>query len=418
MHRLVFALLLGPFWLQFLCAGGLFWLGYTFQTSTADRVAAAAALLQQAPPETVDIAAMTTAYDHHVATEVSVRAQIALSHNTRLIHKTNFITTGEDVLYVLVDPDASLFGTVARGAIVIDADEVDLVSDWVAENAVTFGGDGPVLDVTGLLSDSVHSGMVNDALADQGMTKGPDFFYITPHFQGRVASLTPKPYAGFLAGLPVYAVALFFLLLGSVKFVLARRLPRAAATQQQAAPSRRATVGTGLSGQQIADQLIAEDIARARMEAAMTHPLVAVGGAEPTPKPKEEMFVVPDPAYVPRDPASAIVRTPNIRDGIREMLRDLLTPQIVAYVGFAVLLGIILHIMASDQGNPFAPRPFGSETDMALTLLPWVGGLIAVLVILKGFIGIPATSKRKGIYDPYLRLAEREGLDNPDHDQR
>lgn len=193
MHRLLFMLLFGPFWLQLAFAGGLLALGFVFQSSEAARIAAGAALLKSDPPPTISIAAMREDYIPDGATEVSVTAQIALSHNTRLVRTTYAIKTTEDLLYVLVDPDAPQGTNIARAAIVFDPDDLDRVTGWIAENTVTFASDGPVLPVTGLLSGGTQIGMVSDALSDQGMTKGPDFFYITPHFEGRVAALTPNP---------------------------------------------------------------------------------------------------------------------------------------------------------------------------------------------------------------------------------
>ena len=338
-------------------------------------------------------------YGSDRATEVSVTAQIALSHNTRLIKTTNFIKTDEKLLYVLVDPDAPQFTPVARAAIVFEPADLDRVSQWITENAVSYGDDGPVLTVTGLLSGSIRDTMVSDALSDQGMTKGPDFFYVTPHFDGRVAALTPKPYAAFQHALWVYGIAAAFLLLGAVKFAL-RRPSEAATLPATVAPS-------GLTGQQIADRLIAEDIARARMEAAFAQPKIASGGTVPPPRPAPEMFTVPDPVYTPRDPVSSPVTRYRMGDGLAALLREVVTPKTVAYAGFAGLVGIILIAMSQPDVYAFNARSGEGSTE-PLTLLMWVGGLIAALVVLKGFVGIPATSQRKSIYDPYLRLAERE----------
>lgn len=66
------------------------------------------------------------------------------------------------------------------------------------------------------------------------------------------------------------------------------------------------------------------------------------------------------------------------------------------------------------QGSPLSPNTFGGECDIAGQVLPWLVGLVVVIVLLKGFLWVPATSKRKGIYDPYLRLAERERMGDPD----
>jgi hypothetical protein len=417
MHRLLFLVLLGPFWLQLACAAGLGYLGYVFQSSEAARITARAALLQTDPPPTIPIADMQQDYTSGGATEVSVTAQIALSHNTRLIKTTNFIKTDEQLLYVLVDPDATLFTDMARAAIVFNSDDLDKVTQWISENAVSFGGDGPVLTVTGLLSGTIRDDMVSDALSDQGMVKGPDFFYITPHFDGRVAALTPKPYGAFLHALWVYAIAAAFVLLGAVKFAM-RRL---AAAPTYAAPSTAtpSVALSGLTGQQIADRLIDEDIARARVEAAFARPLMAHGEPAEPARPAPEVFVVPDPVYVPHVPGPPPVASYRFGDGLAALVRDCVTPKTIAYAGFAVLVGIVTLGMTNGHIYAFNGPPAAGGTE-PLTLLLWVGGLIAALVVLKGFVGIPATSQRKGIYDPYLRLAEREqqadaAADRPDN---
>lgn len=201
---------------------------------------------------------MTVDHDHRMATEVAVTAQVALDRTTRLVRTTNFITTSEDMLYVLVDANASILDDVAYGAIVVDADEADRVSDWLTENATSVGGAGPALTITGLLSGRIRADMVDGALTDRGMVKSPDFFYITPHFDGREAALTPQPFAGFWSAAWVYAIAAFFLALGAFKFALRDRYPQVARTSPhvEAAHSHEAAY-------QIADRLIDEDIARA-----------------------------------------------------------------------------------------------------------------------------------------------------------
>ena len=61
-----------------------------------------------------------------------------------------------------------------------------------------------------------------------------------------------------------------------------------------------------------------------------------------------------------------------------------------------------------------APGTFGQmqsvdqTTALAKSILPWIGGLILVLMIFKKLAGRVSISNRKEIYDPYLRLAERE----------
>lgn len=125
------------------------------------------------------------------------------------------------------------------------------------------------------------------------------------------------------------------------------------------------------------------------------------------------MFVVPDPVYTPRDPVSPVVTTPVLGDATRGVLRKLVTPQTAAYAGIAILMGIILFGIMGVDRNPLAARDMASDLKAdPVTLLYLVGGLIAAMLVLKGLVGIPATSARKGVHDPCLRLAEREHQGN------
>lgn len=98
--------------------------------------------------------------------------------------------------------------------------------------------------------------------------------------------------------------------------------------------------------------------------------------------------------------------------GIGLLLREVLTPQRVACIGILVLMAVLSVFMADERSNSFGAHGASGQSDLAWELLPWLGGLVVVIVLLKGFIWVPQTSRRKGIYDPYLRLAERERADD------
>lgn len=240
---LVFGMLLAaPFWLQFIFAGGMAYFGYTLQEKHAERIAHRAELLQSEPPATIDIAAFDTDYSSSTPTEVSVSAQVAIDHNTKLIHKTNFITTSENVLYVLVDADAPANETVARGAIVIDPDQVDTLVEYLGTRATGFGDGGPVATIDGLLDSGTDNSMVSDALKEQGMTKGPNFFYIEPFFEGREAGLAVKPNEARGVAMPFYYGALIFVLFGCFKAFVARRKAKRGPVASAPVPAQPAEV--------------------------------------------------------------------------------------------------------------------------------------------------------------------------------
>lgn len=310
MGRLVFLalgmVLAAPFWLQFIFAGGAAYLGYTQQEKHAAWIAHRAELLQAAPPQTIDIGTFDKKYSSANPTEVSVTAQVATDHNTRLIRRTNFIKTDESVLYVLVDANAPANETVARGAIVIDPDQIDTLVDWLASNATGFGDNGPVVKIDGLLDSGTDTSMVSKAFKDQGMTKGPNFFYIEPFFEGREAGLAVKPDEARSAAMPLYYIALFFVLVGCFKAFTARRKARkgpvptvrslgesidgdlpAQTFAADPAPPRAALTPTGAQRGGIAEYHVpgqdgqSLDVAmRARIEAAMANPKAAFKAPE------------------------------------------------------------------------------------------------------------------------------------------
>jgi hypothetical protein len=418
MQRILFLLLAAPFWLQFVFAGGLVYFGYTSQQSAQIRYATQAELLQSAPPETIVIGDFAAKYDRKAPQEVSVTAQLALDHNTRLIRKTNFITTGEDLLYVLVDPEAPAGETVARGAIVIDPDEQERFTDWAMENMTTFGGSGPVVQIDGLLSGGTQNSMVVDALKEQGMTKGPNFFYITPYLEGREAALTLKPNDGLTHAMPIYYGALFFALLGFAKLIYKRHASSKPARPQVSAlgSDLRSTIQHGTpilrpENPDLVEKFIYDHATLARIEAAMANPKIAVrdiGQAVPAPKVAPEMFTVPDPVYAPRAGSSAIVSTPTLAERLRSAVTSSRAPQIVAYAGLAALLLVITAMMVGQPGSIGQMPSVEGNIAVGKSLLPWIGGLIVVLVVFKGVRNANPVSSRKEIYAPYIRLAERE----------
>lgn len=346
---------------------------------------------------------------------MSVTAQIALDHNTRLIRKTNFITTGEDILYVLVDPDAPEGETVVRGAIVLDPDQKDRFADWAMENMVTYGGSGPVVTVNGLLDGGTQTSMVSDAFKEQGMTKGPNFFYIMPFLDGRAVGLAQKPNEAVNHAMPFYYCALFFAFLGLVKLVYKRNAPVKTRTVEQSGDLR-SSFRQGMPiippvAPVMANQFVPTRGTQTQIDAAFANPKIAmaeIGQTKLAPKASAEMFIVPDSAYTPRTGSSAIVTTPSVAERLRLAVASQRAPQIVAYAGLVILLLAIAGMMMGAPGTFGQMQSVDQTTALAKSMLPWIGGLILVLMIFKKLAGRVSISNRKEIYDPYLRLAERE----------
>lgn len=221
--NLIFGLLFrGPFWIQLVVAAALVWLGMVVQEDEANRQIARAALLEQAPPATISLADAKPGNPSRVPVELSVTAQVALDHNTRLVRKTNFIKTGEDLLYVLVDPEADADVNVAQAGIVIDPDQLDAFTNWLVENSTDFGAAGPVVTINGVFVNSSSDSHARDAMKNQGMTIAEDFFFIEPFITGREASLAAKPSSAAQLSWPIFGVAALMALLGALKLTKGR----------------------------------------------------------------------------------------------------------------------------------------------------------------------------------------------------
>lgn len=210
----------GPFWVQLLLAAGIVWAGFAIQEQNAERAASRAALLASPPPETIPVAEVR-GKTGSVPVEVSVRAQVALDHNVRLVRRTNFVKTGENLLYILVDPEAGKDVKIARAGIVIDPDQLDSFAEFILQHSVAFGAAGPVIEIGGLRSSEAHASHAKEAIGERGLTLGPDFFFVEPFIAGREASLAAIPSRSANDIWPFFAVAAAFVAVALYK--LSRR---------------------------------------------------------------------------------------------------------------------------------------------------------------------------------------------------
>ncbi len=206
-----------PFWVHFALAAGIIWLGFGLYHLEVDRAAARAAMLQQEPPATIPITEFATDAPSNVPVELSVTAQLALDHNTRLVKKTKFITTSESLLYVLVDDAPGADISVAQAGIIIDPDDKDAFIAWITGNISSVGAAGPVVTVHGLRTAESHALHAYDAMEDQGMTRASGFIFIEPFIAGREAALAAVPANRASPMWPFAAGAGFFVLVGALK---------------------------------------------------------------------------------------------------------------------------------------------------------------------------------------------------------
>jgi hypothetical protein len=69
---------------------------------------------------------------------------------------------------------------------------------------------------------------------------------------------------------------------------------------------------------------------------------------------------------------------------------------------------VITAMMVGQPGSIGQMPSVEGNIAVGKSLLPWIGGLIVVLVVFKGVRNANPVSSRKEIYAPYIRLAERE----------
>ena len=194
MGRIFLLLLVGPFWVQLGAAAICLALGVSALQDNAKMADARLALTQSAPPALIPIAEVQK--DKTLAVqEVNLRATVALAHNTRLIAKTNFIKTDEDLMYVLQDEGAGTSEPLVRGVILLEPDQVDAFAEWVIANAVDFTETGPVVALNGLVAKSRNSSHISDVFRERGLERAENFVYLEPFFLPRDQALAQLPKA-------------------------------------------------------------------------------------------------------------------------------------------------------------------------------------------------------------------------------
>lgn len=234
--KFVLLLIRGPFWVQLVLAAGLVWLGFWMQGELAKTAEARAALLAQEPPATVPITeAMGAAGASTQPVEVSVSAELALGENTRLVKKTNGITTGETLMYVLFAPGAPEGTKLAQAAILIDPDDLDAFIDWAGTQTTGFGVHGPVATITGLKVSPSEGMHASKAMTENGLTRAEGFFYIEPFIRGREAGLTATPPGNEILYV-FFGLAALFALIGGKRFLTRRKLVSAPVEEPAVAP--------------------------------------------------------------------------------------------------------------------------------------------------------------------------------------
>ena len=156
MIRLFAMILVAPFWVLFLLAGGLVTFGQYSHDAGTKGLAEKMRLAQAAPPVEMAITAFTSDAPRSFPVELNLRAQVAIGQHVELVKTKNDKTVSERAMYILVAPDAAGDAQVAYGAygaVILQPSEVDIFADWAAQKVAKGGGLGslgPVLTFDGL----------------------------------------------------------------------------------------------------------------------------------------------------------------------------------------------------------------------------------------------------------------------------
>lgn len=196
MIRLFAMILVAPFWVHFLLAGGLVTFGQYSHDAGTKGLAEKMRLAQAAPPVEMAITAFTSDAPRSFPVEVNLRAQVAIGQHVELVKTKNGKTVSERAIYILVAPDAAGDAKVAYGAVILQPSEVDIFADWAAQKVAKGGGLGslgPVRTFDGLRDHPSDADHIMNALANQGFTAATNFTYMDPFLKGRAAGLAIKP---------------------------------------------------------------------------------------------------------------------------------------------------------------------------------------------------------------------------------
>lgn len=195
MQYIIGFLFRGPWVIQLVVAGLIAWGGVQMHRDNAELYAVQTGMIAAPPPEVTEIAAFVPRREGQRLVEARVLAQMDLDATTRLIKKTNGITTSEEVMFVLLASDAGAETRKARAVMLVDPEDEERFREWLLARAVGFGARGPLVLVEGVVSQS-GSSLTAEALEDRGYERGGPDFYITPFLDGRAAGLQATARSG------------------------------------------------------------------------------------------------------------------------------------------------------------------------------------------------------------------------------
>ncbi len=194
MGRILVLFFLLPWWVYIPASLGVVWLAERSYEHALATEAEKAAALEAGLPVAVDLGDFDRDRDIHAVEEVHVTGWINPDFNYELIQKTNGVTTDTRFMFMMFGSGDPAEAREVRAAVMLTPaqreDFIERAYDFIT--GVTDNGT-PIFAFNGF-GDSYHtlSGLAKDAIREKGLTRAPDFIFIEPFMEGRVAALAPK----------------------------------------------------------------------------------------------------------------------------------------------------------------------------------------------------------------------------------
>lgn len=196
-----------------LVAAGFVYLSLIAWQGNAKMQHAREALIHQEPPAVIPVAELKRDLSLPLQ-EVAIRVVIASEHNSHLVEKRNFVTTNEDLMYVLQDETAGVDQPLVRGVVMIEPSEKEAFLSWVIAHAEKFTDTGPVVELTGLIGPMRNVAHSSQVLREAGLTQAPGFFQLEPFVISRTSALEKLPHDSQQLPWAGFGVAAIFALIG------------------------------------------------------------------------------------------------------------------------------------------------------------------------------------------------------------
>lgn len=203
--RAVVSFFFAPWWVIAIIALGIFGLGEFYHRSLVADHAEQREALTRPMPDAVDLSDFTRERDIGLADETHVSGWIDFDLNYHLVkQKSNGTVKGERWMYVLFGAQDTFEDRQARAVMVLTESEKERLIDGLVDfmdldrTFAFLDADQPTDTGRSYYAFNGEAGkthsyddLVEDALADEGVSPSSEMIYILPYFDGRVAALTP-----------------------------------------------------------------------------------------------------------------------------------------------------------------------------------------------------------------------------------